>query len=107
VTAGLSAIYRLGDPLNIRMTGIVINQPDLPHWAVDILQWLGMVNAIQQATGDLGRIYRGQLEVAFEKGIPMRYDHKKSGKVSWYSGPASVYAVYQSFCAAIELAANK
>jgi len=89
------------------MSGVVINQPDLPHWAVDVLQWLGMVNAIQQSSGDIGRLYRGQLEVVFERNLPMKYTHKKTGKVTTYHGPAAVYAVYQSFCAALEVEASR
>ncbi len=97
----------MGDPLNLRMTGIVISQPDLPHWATDVLQWLAMVNAMQQASGSIGKTYRMLIKEALEKGAPYDYIDTKTGKRTWMSGPSSIYGIYQSFCIAIESEANK
>ena len=96
----------MGDPLNPRLTGIVINQPDLPWWAVGILNWLAMVHAIQQATGESG-VYRETLKQCLEHGAPYTYDNEKTGKRSILYGPSAVYGVYQSYCLALDNQANK
>ena len=93
--------------MNLRMTGIVINQPDLPHWATDILQWLGMVRSIQESTGDVGKTHRELLEQQLETGGILQYVNAKTGRVSFLSGPASIYALYQMFTNAILLEANR
>lgn len=98
----------MGDPLNVRLTGIVINQPDLPWWAVGVLNWLGMVHAIQQSSGDIGRTYGGLLKMALDgtkDATP--YVNTKTAKTSWLSGPSAVYGIYQQFIGALEREANK
>jgi hypothetical protein len=97
----------LGDPLNLRMSGVTINQPDLPHWAVDVLNWLGMVQAMQSAYGDVGKRYRERLKMVFDYGEPCQYTNDRTGKSVWLTGPAAVYGLYQSFVAAIEKEASK
>lgn len=88
------------------MSGIVINQPDLPHWAVHVLHWLAMVGAIQQASGSVA-VWKKTLELHLESGAPYPYDNKKTGKRTLLSGPACVYGIYQDFADVIEREANK
>lgn len=97
----------MGDPLNLRMSGVTISQPDLPHWCVYILNWLGMVGAMQQAGGSLGNTYRDQVKRALETGEMFGYTNLKTGKTTYSSGPAAIYGVYQSFSMALEREANK
>lgn len=92
----------MGDPLCARLTGIVINQPDLPHWATSILNWIGMVQAMQQASGDIGKIYREMTRQVLEEGGQAEYVNTRTGKVAWLSGPGAIVGVYQSFCMAME-----
>lgn len=105
-TAGLSSLYRLGDPLNLRMTGIVINQPDLPYWCVGILDWLARVHALQQASGEL-KMYREFLRMCLEDGHPYDYVNEKTGKITTLHGPASIYGLHQEYTRRLEAEANK
>ena len=105
-TAGLSGLYRLGDPLNLRMTGIVINQPDLPYWCVGILDWLARVQALQQASGEL-KVYREFLRQCLEEGLSYDYVNEKTGKKTTLHGPAAIYALHQEYGLRLEAEANK
>ena len=90
-------MYRLGDPLNLRMSGVVINQPDLPHWAAEVLNWLGMVQVMQQAVGETGKIYGEFLKRCLEDGDSYPYTNAKTGRTVTLHGPAAIYGLYQSF----------
>lgn len=89
------------------MTGIVINQDDLPYWCIDVLHWLGMVKAMQEASGKIGNDYRDQLKMALETGAPVQYTNTKTGKSRWLSGLHTIYALYQDFCITVENEAKK
>ncbi len=102
MTAGLTDAYKLGDPLNERMTGFCPDQPDLPFWAVSVLQWVSMVTSMQRAHGKLGVTYRGLVKQALEEGLQYGYNSERTGRVTIYSGPAAIYGVYQSFCATVD-----
>lgn len=96
----------MGDPLNARLTGLVVNQDDLPYWCVEILHWIGMVSAMQQATGKIGSDYRPLVDMALDGSLS--YDYvSKGGKKRKLHGPAAVYGIYADFCTAVELQANK
>lgn len=88
------------------MTGIVINQPDLPYWCTGILNWLAQVQSLQQATGEL-KIYREQLRMCLEDGQPYEYVNVKNGKTTLLHGPAAIYAVHQEYCLRLDAEANK
>lgn len=105
--AGLAGIYKMGDPLCARLTGIVINQPDLPHWATGILNWLAMVGAMQDAGGAIGQTYRTLVKEALKGGVVTPYTNVNTGKTTHMSGPAAVYGIYQEFSLAMELEASR
>jgi len=99
-------LYRLGDPLNLRMTGIVINQPDLPYWCVGILDWLARVQALQQASGEL-KMYREFLRMCLEEGHSYEYVNTNTNKTTMLHGPAAIYALHQEYGLRLETKANK
>lgn len=91
------------------MTGIVVNQPDLPYWCVGILNWLAMVQSLQQATGEL-KMYREQLRMCLEEGQPYEYVVIKPGKpakTTLLHGPAAIYGLHQEYTGRLEAEANK
>jgi hypothetical protein len=105
--AGLASLYKMGDPLAYRLTGIVINQSDVPWWYAGILNWLGMVHAMQQATGDIGREYGAMVKMAIDGTLTYPLVSEKTGKQTLLYGPAAVYGVYQSFCLKVNQEAHR
>lgn len=88
------------------MTGIVVNQPDLPYWCVGILNWLAMVQSLQQASGEL-KLYRDLLKQCLEDGFPYIYVNEKTGKQTLLHGPAAIYGLHQEYTGRLEAEANK
>jgi hypothetical protein len=77
--------------------GVHISQPDLPHWAVQVVGWLRMVRSINDASGREGMAFQQQLKGALENGESFPYIHEKTGKTTMMRGPQAVYAIYQSY----------
>jgi hypothetical protein len=88
--AGVAALYGMGTPIDVRLSGVKIDQPDLPWWAVACLGWLGTVRAIQEGYGETAAGYRKALKLILETGSPTR-----------------VYILYKDYVAAMEAEANR
>jgi len=70
-TAGLAQMWQLGDPVCSRLTGVKLNQDDLPWWYTAILGWIAMVRSIREAYGwDGAEGYRQLLDQRLERENP-------------------------------------
>jgi hypothetical protein len=87
--------------------GAHINQPDLPHWAVQIIGWLRMVKSINEDQSREGLLFQTNLKDAFENGAAFDYTNEKTGVNTAMRGPAAVYAIYQSYAQHLEIARHR
>jgi hypothetical protein len=79
--AGIASEYQFTSVLDYRLTGININQDDLPWWAYQILVWISMVHAVFNCPGENGSAHRAGMKRIVEKGRP-----------------DEVYKAYESYC---------
>ena len=79
----------------IRLAGIRVTQSDLPHWLSAALRWVNLVKAMQGGYGSAARDAGDKLE-SLLKG------EKVLIKGRLRTGPASVYALWEEYCAFAE-----
>jgi hypothetical protein len=79
--AGIVSEYKFDSALDYKLSGININQDDLPWWAYAILVWMSMVNAMFNCPGDRGPAHRASIRRILDRG-----------------NPNEVYKAYESYC---------
>lgn len=56
--------------MQYKLSGVNVNQEDLPWWYTEILNWLAMVSSIQQCPGDNGPAHRANMKHTLKRGNP-------------------------------------